>query len=73
MRIQIAEAQSPEPSITLLATIPIGLDDGRRIVGLVIDQLCRVGTVLCEQGRPCTITWELQPPRGAVTGALDPL
>ena len=63
MRIHIAEAQTPEPSITLLASIPIGTDDGRRIVGLVIDQLSLVGAILSEQGRGCVITWELIPRR----------
>jgi hypothetical protein len=63
MHIVIAEAIKPEPSITLLATIPIGLHDGQRIVQLVIDQLCAVGSTLCEQGKGCVITWELVPQR----------
>lgn len=61
MEIRIAEAREPEPSITLLATIPVGTDDGRRLAGLVIDQLCSVGSRLAEQGRGCTITWEMVP------------
>ena len=71
MRIAIAEAEAPEPSITILATIPCEVDEGRRIVGLVIDQLCSVATTLGASGRGCVITWEVVPMRQA--SAVDRL